>query len=67
MRILYHTHMVYTVRVWYIPYAYGTILYIPYADGMTIWVWYVPYAYSDIYDVLIASRLEIAIIVSSTA
>ena len=41
MRILYHTRMVHTVRVWYVPYAYGTILY-------TIRVWYVPYAYNDI-------------------
>ena len=40
-RILYHTRMVHTVRVWYVPYAYGTILY-------TIRVWYVPYAYNDI-------------------
>ena len=24
---IYHTHMVYTIRVWYVPYAYGTILY----------------------------------------
>ena len=26
-RILYHTRMVHTIRVWYVPYAYGTILY----------------------------------------
>ena len=25
MRILYRTRMVCTIRVWYIPYAYGTI------------------------------------------
>ena len=25
--ILYHTRMVHTIRVWYVPYAYGTILY----------------------------------------
>ena len=25
-RILYHTRMVRTIRVWYVPYAYGTIL-----------------------------------------
>ena len=33
-RILYHTRMVHTIRVWYVPYAYGTILH-------TIRVWYV--------------------------
>ena len=44
----------YTVRVWYIPYAYGmyhtrTVQFcIPYAYGMTIRVWYVPYAYNDV-------------------
>ena len=26
-RILYHTRMAHTIRVWYVPYAYGTILY----------------------------------------
>ena len=26
-RILYHTRMVHTIRVRYVPYAYGTILY----------------------------------------
>ena len=26
-RILYRTRMVHTIRVWYVPYAYGTILY----------------------------------------
>ena len=33
MRILYRTRMVCTIRVWYIPYAYGTIF-------RTIRVWY---------------------------
>ena len=50
-RILYHTHMVHTVRVWYVPYAYGMYytrmvqFCIPYAYGMIIRVWYIPYAY----------------------
>ena len=44
-RILYHTRMVRTIRVWYVPYAYGmyhtrTVQFcIPYAYGMTIRVW----------------------------
>ena len=53
-----------TVRVWYVPYAYGmyhtrmvhTIRVWPYAYGMyhtrmvcTIRVWYIPYAYGTIF------------------
>ena len=40
-----------TVRVWYVPYAYGTYhtrtvrFSVPYAYGIDIRVWYVPYAY----------------------
>ena len=51
MRILYRTRMVCTIRVWYVPYAYGTYhtrtvrFSVPYAYGIDIRVWYVPYAY----------------------
>ena len=44
-----------TIRVWYIPYAYGMYhtrmvqFCIPYACGRIIRVWYVPYAYNDVY------------------
>ena len=49
---LFYTICVFcTVRVWYIPYAYGiyhtrTVRFsVPYAYGIDIRVWYVPYAY----------------------
>ena len=49
---LFYTICVFcTVRVWYVPYAYGiyhtrTVRFsVPYAYGIDIRVWYVPYAY----------------------
>ena len=60
MRILYRTRMVCTIRVWYIPYAYGTYhtrtvrFSVPYAYGIGIRVRYVPYAYYAFSQCLLA-------------
>ena len=49
-----------TVRVWYVPYAYGTYhtrtvrFSVPYAYGIDIRVWYVPYAYYAFSQYLLA-------------
>ena len=58
---LFYTICVFcTVRVWYVPYAYGmhhtrTVRFsVPYAYGMDIRVWYVPYAYYAFSQCLLA-------------
>ena len=51
VRLFYTICVFCTVRVWYVPYAYGTYhtrtvrFSVPYAYGIDIRVWYVPYAY----------------------
>ena len=50
---LYHTRMVYAIRVWYVPYAYGTNLY-------TMCIWYDHIASVRIISLSVAFILIIA-------
>ena len=54
MRILYRTRMVFTIRVWYIPYAYGTIFRTIRVRYRHTRIWYVPYAYYAFSQYLLA-------------